>query len=373
MPAESKVPFLDVGATYRELKVDINLAITRVLESGVFVQGEEVRLFENEFAEYTGANHCVGVGNGLEALRLALRAVGVATGDEVLVPSHTFIATWLAVTQCGATPVGIDTEPNGFNIDVQSIERAISSRTKAIVMVHLYGLPSPIDEILQIARRNNLMVVEDAAQAHGAVYQNRRIGSHSDIISWSFYPGKNLGAFGDGGAVTTNNAEFAERVRTESNYGSRLKYQHNILGTNSRLDPLQAAILRVKLQSLDAWNNRRRRVASHYIQELGLNSGSAYSQSAIRDSSWHLFVIETRERDQLRDFLAAQGIETLIHYPVPPHSQRAYGELHPGMRYLRTEQLASKVLSLPIGPHMEDAAVSSVVDAIQSSNLWDSN
>lgn len=373
LPAESRVPFLDVGATYRELKVDIDLAMTRVLESGVFIQGEEVRQFETEFADYVGANHCVGVGNGLESLRLALRAIGVAAGDEVLVPSHTFVATWLAVTQCGATPVGIDTEPNGFNIDVESIESAINSRTRAIVMVHLYGLPSPIDKILEIARRNNLMVVEDAAQAHGSVYRNRRIGSHSDIVSWSFYPGKNLGAFGDGGAVTTNNSEFAGRVRQESNYGSRLKYHHDILGTNSRLDPLQAAVLRVKLRSLDVWNDRRRRIASRYISELGLNLASAYKQNAVRDSSWHLFVIETKVRDRLRDFLAGQGIETMIHYPVPPYRQLAYRDLYPGIRHLRTERLASTVLSLPIGPHMGDSEVSKVIDAIWSSNLWDSD
>jgi len=361
-----KIPFLDVGATYVELKTDIDIAIQKVLESGIYIQGEEVRAFESEFANYVGAQHCVGVGNGLDALRLALSAVGVSEGDEVIVPSHTFIATWLAVTQCGAKPVGVDAEMKGYNIDVSQIESAITSRTKAIVMVHLYGQPASIDDILDIARRYDLRVIEDAAQAHGAVYKGRRVGSHSDIVTWSFYPGKNLGAFGDGGAITTNDLEIANRIRSESNYGSLVKYEHNELGTNSRLDPLQAAILRVKLRKLDLWNERRRKIAGIYTEKLNSSKNITLPTPDAEGSSWHLFVVEVANRGKIMKAMNDAGIETSIHYPTPPHMQKAYSGQYSQSIFPRTTSLCTSVLSLPIGPHMTINSAETVLEALLS-------
>ena len=361
-----KIPFLDVGETYVELKTDIDIAIQKVLESGMYIQGEEVRAFESEFANYVGAKHCVGVGNGLDALRLALSAVGVSEGDEVIVPSHTFIATWLAVTQCGAKPVGVDTETKGYNLDVSLIESAITSRTKAIVMVHLYGQPASIDDILDIARRYDLRVIEDAAQAHGAVYKGRRVGSHSDIVTWSFYPGKNLGAFGDGGAITTNDLEIANRIRSESNYGSLVKYEHNELGTNSRLDPLQAAILRVKLRKLDLWNERRRKIAGLYTEKLNSSKNILLPAPDAEGSSWHLFVVEVANRGKVMKAMNDAGIETSIHYPTSPHMQKAYSGQYSQSIFPRTTSLCTSVLSLPIGPHMTINSAETVVEALLS-------
>ena len=366
LPQIHKIPFLDVGATYVELKTEIDNAIQNVLESGIYIQGEEVRAFESEFANYVGAQHCVGVGNGLDALRLALSAVGVSEGDEVIVPSHTFIATWLAVTQCGAKPVGVDAETKGYSIDVSQIESAITSRTKAIVIVHLYGQPASIDDVLDIASRYDLRVIEDAAQAHGAVYKGRRVGSHSDIVTWSFYPGKNLGAFGDGGAITTNDLEIANRIRSESNYGSLVKYEHNELGTNSRLDSLQAAILRVKLRKLDLWNERRCNIASFYIDKLSSSSYITHSKIDIEGSSWHLFVVEVVDREKVVNAMNDAGIETSIHYPTPPHMQKAYFGQHSQLIFPRTNKLCTSVLSLPIGPHMTISSAETVVEKILS-------
>jgi dTDP-4-amino-4,6-dideoxygalactose transaminase len=241
----NNVPFLDVGYTYRELRGEIDAAVARVLQSGRYIQGEDVEKFESNFASFVEAKHCVGVANGLDAIYLALRAMEIGVGDEVIVPAHTFIATWLAVTNCGATPVPVEPELNGYNIDPTLIEAAITKKTKALIMVHLYGQPCDIDEIHSIAKRHGLRVIEDAAQAHGATYKAKRIGGHSDVVTWSFYPGKNLGAFGDGGAITTNDKGLAEKIQVLGNYGSKQKYEHSELGVNSRLDPIQAAILDV--------------------------------------------------------------------------------------------------------------------------------
>lgn len=368
MPQIPRIRFLDVGATYVKLKTDIDIAIQKVLESGIYIQGEEVSAFESEFADYVGAQHCVGVGNGLDALRLALRAVGVSEGDEVIVPSHTFIATWLAVTQCGAKPVGIDTEMMGYNIDVSRIESAITSRTRAIVMVHLYGQPASINDILNIARRYDLKVIEDAAQAHGAIYKGRRVGSHSDIVTWSFYPGKNLGAFGDGGAITTDNLVFANQIRSESNYGSLVKYEHNELGVNSRLDPLQAAILRVKLRRLDHWNETRRKIAKAYLEKLNSANYTTPQKIDTEGSSWHLFVVEVADRGKAMKAMNEAGIETSIHYPIPPYMQKAYSGQHLETIFPRTNKLCSSVLSLPIGPHMTIDSVETVVETLLRSD-----
>ena len=364
MPQIPRIRFLDVGATYVALKTDIDIAIQKVLESGIYVQGEEVSAFESEFADYVGAQHCVGVGNGLDALRLALRAVGVSDGDEVIVPSHTFIATWLAVTQCGAKPVGIDTEMMGYNIDVSRIESAITSRTRAIVMVHLYGQPASINDILNIARRYDLRVIEDAAQAHGAIYKGRRVGSHSDIVTWSFYPGKNLGAFGDGGAITTNNLVFANQIRTESNYGSLVKYEHNELGTNSRLDPIQAAVLRVKLLHLEAWNDHRKKIANYYISNIDQKLLPWKNHINPDDSSWHIFPIEIDLRDEMIEYLEQNGIESLVHYPKPPHKQGAYLKELNQQNFSLTEQKCKRLISIPISPHLNVESAAYIAEKI---------
>ena len=360
----NKVPFLDVGATYIELKTEIDDAIGRVLDSHMYILGPEVQNFEDEFANYVSAGHCVGVANGLEALRLALRAVGVEQGDEVIVPAHTFIATWLAATQCGARLVPVEPELDGFNINPTLVEAAITERTKAIVVVHLYGQPAQLDQILEIGRRHQIPVVEDAAQAHGAIYKGVKIGSHSDAVAWSFYPSKNLGAFGDAGAVTTNRVDVADRVRVESNYGSKVKYEHDVLGTNSRLDPIQAAVLRVKLRILDEWNARRENIARIYSQKLEMKSIVLPYWATDRSSVWHLYVVQVNERDRIREALGKAGIETGIHYPVPPHVQLSYRDEYGQLPLLRSAQLSMDVLSLPIGPHLTESMAESVVDVL---------
>ncbi|MBL8510604.1 MAG: DegT/DnrJ/EryC1/StrS family aminotransferase, partial [Betaproteobacteria bacterium] len=266
------VPFLDLKAAHHEQAEAIEAATLRVLRSGHYILGEELQAFEDEYANYVGARHCVGLANGLDALHLALLALDVGPGDEVIVPSNTFIATWLAVTQCGATPVPVEPHLSTYNIDERKIEAAITSRTKAIIPVHLYGLPANLAPIIAIARAHNLKVLEDAAQAQGALYQGQRIGAHGDIVAWSFYPGKNLGAVGDAGAITTNNPELADRISILRNYGSRVKYVNDIIGYNSRLDPIQAAVLRVKLKYLDQCNQRRTQIAQRYSEGLQ-NSG----------------------------------------------------------------------------------------------------
>ena len=360
----NKIPFLDVGATYIELKTEIDDAIGRVLDSHMYILGPEVQSFEDEFANYVSADHCVGVANGLEALRLALRAVGVQQGDEVIVPAHTFIATWLAATQCGARLVPVEPELDGFNINPTLVEAAITERTKAIVVVHLYGQPAQLDQILEIGRRHQIPVVEDAAQAHGALYKGVKIGSHSDAVAWSFYPSKNLGAFGDAGAVTTNRVDVADRVRVESNYGSKVKYEHDVLGTNSRLDPIQAAVLRVKLRILDEWNARRENIARIYSQKLEMKSIVLPSWATDRSSVWHLYVVQVNERDRIREALGKAGIETGIHYPVPPHAQLSYRDEYGQLPLHRSVQLSKDVLSLPIGPHLTESMAESVVDVL---------
>ncbi|TVO62413.1 DegT/DnrJ/EryC1/StrS family aminotransferase [Spiribacter vilamensis] len=351
------IPFLDLQAAYRELKSDIDNAVQRVLESGYYILGPEVEAFEDEYASYCEAGYAVGVGNGLDALVLALRAVGLHPGDEVIVPSHTYIATWLAVSQCSATPVPVEPRESTYNIDPERIEAAITSRTRAIVPVHLYGQPADLGPILSIARRHNLRVVEDAAQAHGARYKGRRIGAHGDAVAWSFYPGKNLGALGDGGAVTTDDASIAERIRLLRNYGSREKYVHEAQGVNSRLDPIQAAVLRVKLSVLDQWNQRRRDLAARYADTL---TGFDIVLPSVPDWAepvWHLFVIRTKARDTLQTRLNQAGIGTIIHYPIPPHAQQAYESLKlEDKAFPIATRLAEEVLSLPIGPHLNNDA-----------------
>ena len=358
------IPFLDLKAPFLELKQELDEAIARVVSSGWFIGGSEVDQFEADYASYCGATHAIGVANGLDALHLALRAMDVGPGDEVIVPSNTYIATWLAVSQCGATPVPVEPEARTFNIDPALIEAAITPRTKVILPVHLYGQPADMDPILAIARKHGLRVLEDGAQAHGARYKGQRLGAHGDAVAWSFYPGKNLGAMGDGGAVTTNDPQIADRLRVLRNYGSRVKYVNEVQGYNSRLDPLQAAILRVKLAHLDDWNARRSAIAARYQQGL---AGCGLTLPHVPDWGepvWHLYVVQHLQRDTFNKTLGDAGVGTIIHYPIPPHLQQAYG--HAGWKrgaFPLAEGMADQVLSLPMGPHMHAEQVAVVIDA----------
>jgi len=365
------VPFLDLKAAYLELQKPIDDAVSRVLSSGWYVLGPEVEAFEQEFADYCGTAHCVGVANGLDALTLALRALEVGPGDEVIVPSNTYIATWLAVSAVGATPVPVEPDPTTHNIDPARIEAAITPRTRALLPVHLYGQPADLDPILAIAQQHGLKVVEDAAQAHGARYKGQRIGGHGDIVCWSFYPGKNLGAMGDAGAITTNDVALAERVAMLRNYGSREKYVNEMQGVNSRLDPLQAAVLRIKLQMLDDWTERRRAIAALYSEQLAHSKLVLPYVPEWADPAWHLYVVRSPQRDELQARLKDEGIDTLIHYPIPPHRQRVYVDQEITQPPLPVaEQLASEVLSLPMGPQLTIDQVQSVIDVCNRSEIY---
>ena len=347
------IPFLTLRDGYLELKADIDSAVLRVLDSGWYILGAEVEAFEAEWAAYCGASHAVGVANGLDALVLALRALDIGEGDEVIVPAHTFVATWLAVSAVGATPVPVEPDVTTFNIDPSRIEAAITGRTKAIMPVHLYGQPADLDPILTLARKHGLSVVEDAAQAHGARYKGKRIGAHGDIVCWSFYPGKNLGAMGDAGGITTNRADLADKLRMLRNCGSRQKYVHEVAGMNSRLDPVQAAILRVKLRHLDDWADRRRAVASAYaaaLTECGLDLPKVAEGN---EHVWHLYVVRSAQRDRAMQVLLDAGVGTQIHYPIAPHMQEAYADLgHAADAFPIAKCLSEEVFSLPMGPHV---------------------
>jgi dTDP-4-amino-4,6-dideoxygalactose transaminase len=364
------IPFLDVRAAYVELRQEIDAAIHRVLDSGAYVLGAELQAFEREYAAYCEAKHAVGVANGLDALRLALLAMDIGPGDEVIVPSNTYIATWLAVSQCGARPVPVEPDPATYNIDPNRIEAAITERTKVILPVHLYGQPADLDAIGEIARGRGLRLLEDAAQAHGARYKGRRIGAHGDAVAWSFYPAKNLGALGDGGAVTTDDAALAERIRALRSYGSRVKYAHEVRGYNSRLDPIQAAVLRVKLAHLDEWNRRRAQVARDYREGLAAKDLVLPHAPRWAEPAWHLFVVQHPRRDAFRNALDAAGIETLVHYPVAPHMQQAYADLGLAVESLPIAcSLAARVLSLPMGPHMRADEVRQVIAAASAAGV----
>ncbi len=362
------VPFLDLSAVHDKLHAELAAAFERVARSGNYVLGPELEAFEQEFAEYCETRYCAGVGNGLDALRLALLALGVQPGDEVIVPSHTFIATWLAVTECKAIPVPVDPDEDTFTLTATAIEKAITPRTRVIIPVHLYGQPADLDPILNLASLHGIRVLEDAAQAHGARYKGRRIGAHGDAVAWSFYPGKNLGALGDGGAVTSNDPEVMERLRMLRNYGSRRKYEHEIEGINSRLDPLQAAMLRVKLRHLDRWNAERRNIASVYGDHLVRIAGSELRLPSVpswADPVWHLYVIRSRQRDHLQAELARRQISTLIHYPKPPHLQPAYCALgYPAGSLPVAEAMSDEVLSLPVYPGMQPETALRVAETL---------
>lgn len=359
------VPFLDLRIRDCELRDEIEAACRRVLDSGWFILGKELEAFETEFAKYCSVRHCIGVGNGLDALQLILRACGITRGDEVIVPSNTFIATWLAVSSCGAIPVAVEPVESTYNLDPARIEAAITRRSKAILAVHLYGQPADMDAVNEIAARHGLKVIEDAAQAHGARYKGKRTGSLGIAAGFSFYPGKNLGAMGDGGAVTTDDDELADRVRVLRNYGSRTKYHNECKGVNSRLDELQAAILRVKLRRLDQWNSRRSEAAAYYTRHLEAQGLILPSVPDWAQPVWHLFVVRSSRRDVLQARLKESGIEAAIHYPIAPHLQPAYAELaHLGKRLPLSERLHDEVLSLPMFPSITEEQLKEVVEAI---------
>jgi dTDP-4-amino-4,6-dideoxygalactose transaminase len=363
-----QVKFLDLRAAYESIQPEIEAAVIQSLRSGYYIGGPDVEQFEAAFAAYCGVDHCIGVANGLEALQLALAALDIGADDEVIVPSNTFIATWLAVSQCGAVCVPVEPDRATYNIDPHRIEAAITPRTRAIIPVHLYGQPAALAPIHQLARRHSLVVIEDAAQAHGAKYEGRRIGGHSELCTWSFYPGKNLGALGDAGAITTNDPEHAARLRLLRNYGSPVRYKHDERGFNSRLDPVQAAALRVKLDHLNRWNQRRAAIANIYQTEfegLDLVLPTVLPRSR---PVWHLYCVRHAKRNLLSAKLADVSVETLVHYPVPPYLQGAYASL--GMArgsFPIAEELADSVLSLPIDPLMSDEQVSYVVEAVRGS------
>lgn len=359
------VDFLDFKAPYDELQQELDQAYKRVMERGWFILGREVELFEKEFARYCDARYCVGVGSGLEALHLILRAMDIGHGDEVIVPGNTFIASWLAVSYTGAKPVPVEPDITTHNLDIEQIENAVTGKTRAIMAVHLYGHPADMDAIKAVAKRHKLQVIEDAAQAHGARYEGVRVGGLGDAAGFSFYPGKNLGCYGDGGAVITNDPGIAQKVASLRNYGSVEKYHNEDLGFNSRLDELQAAFLRVKLGYLDHWNDLRRKVAQFYLERLDtVEELILPTVSPSSESVWHLFVIRHKKRDELQKRLADFGISTMVHYPIPPHKQRAYRDLKIAGPLPISECLAEEVLSLPIGPHLSFGKQQEVVEAI---------
>jgi dTDP-4-amino-4,6-dideoxygalactose transaminase len=360
------IPFLDLKAPHQELRADLEKAFHEVLDSGWFTQGPQLEAFEKEYADYCGAKYCIGVGNGLEALHLILRAYDIGGGDEVIVPSNTYIATWLAATHSGANPIPVEPDMQTYNIDPALIEAAITPRTKAILVVHLYGQPADMDAIILIANKYGLKVIEDAAQSHGARYKNRRSGGIGDAAGHSFYPGKNLGALGDGGAITTNDGELANRLRMLRNYGSRIKYVNEVQGFNSRLDDIQAAFLRVKLRKLDEWNLHRKLIASIYLDGLSNLNIALPFVPEWADPVWHLFVIRSFQRDILIKSLNEIGIGALIHYPIPPHLQEAYmGNGRSFQSQPIAEKMSYEVLSLPIGPQLSTDAAKKVIEMVR--------
>lgn len=361
--APTRVPFLELKPATEELRPQLDAALARVLDSGWYLLGEELPAFEAAWAAYAGAEHCVAVGSGVDALRFGLEAHGILPGDEVLVPGQTFIATWLGVSALGAVPVPVDVDPDTHAIDPEQAAAAVTERTTAIVPVDLYGHPAPLAALRELADRHKLLLFDDAAQAHGARLGGHKIATYSDAAAWSFYPGKNLGALGDGGAVTTDDADVAARIRRLRNYGSARRYEHVEVGYNSRLDEVQAAVLRVKLDALDEWNARRARIAERYLAELTDVQLPGVAPGA--EPSWHLFAVRCERRDALRAHLDAAGIDTLIHYPVPPHRQGAYAGTPAAAAHLPvSDAIAASVLSLPIGPHLRDDDVQRVIEAV---------
>jgi dTDP-4-amino-4,6-dideoxygalactose transaminase len=364
-----KVPFLSLRPVHDEIGTALDEAARRVLKSGWYILGPEVEAFEERFARYCGARHCVGVANGLDAMALVLSAWGIGAGHEVIVPSNTYIATWLAVSHVGAKPVPVEPVEATYNIDPARIEAAITRRTRAILPVHLYGQTADMAPIREIARRRGIRMLEDAAQAHGARYRAKRAGALADAAAFSFYPTKNLGAFGDAGAVVTNDGRLAERIRELRNYGSRKRYVNEVKGFNSRLDPLQAALLGARLDVLDEWNARRARIAQRYLEGLAGTPLTLPAVGAGCEPVWHLFVVRSKRRKLFREALQRQGVGTDVHYPTPPHLQRAYADLRLRRGALPvSERIHREVVSLPIGPHMGDDEIAYVIEQARAAS-----
>lgn len=365
------VPFVSLEPMHREIREELDAAYARVLDRNQFINGEECRNFESEFADYCGVKHCVGVANGLDAIYLILRAIGITNNDEVIIPSNTFIATALAVSYCGATPVFVEPSIETYNLDPSRIAEKITTRTKAIIAVHLQGCPADMDSIHAIACDYGLKVIEDAAQAHGAIYKGRHAGALSYAAAFSFYPGKNLGALGDGGCITTNSTEIAEKVRALGNYGSDYKYHHIYKGTNSRLDEMQAAFLRVKLRYLDTWNASRRAIAARYLLEI--NNPSVHLPILVNQDYghiYHVFAVRCNRRDELESALSLKNIGTIKHYPIPLHLQQAYKDLHiPKESLPIAEEISRTILSIPIYYGMKREEVDYVIDSVNAFRL----
>jgi dTDP-4-amino-4,6-dideoxygalactose transaminase len=368
------IPFLDLGKLNSRDREDLIAAFTRVLDSGWYILGEEVTAFESEFAKYCGVKHAVGVGNGLDALTLILRAYRetgwLKPGDEVIVPANTYIATILAITENELRPVLVEPDPGTYNLDPRRLEQKITGRTRAILAVHLYGQTADMTEINAVADRFNLRVVEDCAQAHGARHFGRRAGALGDAAGFSFFPSKNLGSLGDAGAVTTDDGELSEILRALRNYGSSRKYENPYQGVNSRLDELQAALLRCKLRRLDDDNQRRRAVAARYLARISHPRIALPVIAPGNEPVWHVFVVRSPARDLLQAHLQTHGVETLIHYPIPPHRQRAYAQWNRDS-YPVTEKIHAEVLSLPMSPVIDEPSVDAVITACNSWNAGD--
>jgi dTDP-4-amino-4,6-dideoxygalactose transaminase len=364
--ANIKVPYLDLKAQYRSIKTEIDAAIARILDSCQFVLGAEVAGFEEDFAAYCGTAECIALNSGTSALHLALLAAGVGPGDEVITVPFTFVASVAAVTYAGARPVLVDIDPRSFTLDPSAIEAAITPRTKAILPVHLYGQSADMDPIMEVARRHGLVVIEDAAQAHGAKYKGRAVGGIGDMACFSFYPGKNLGAYGEGGAVTTNNTDYARTIRMLRDWGQDRKYHHVLRGFNYRMEGFQGAILRVKLRHLERWTEARRAVVRLYNQLLADSAVETPKEMPWARHVYHVYTLRTDDRDSLQASLQAGGIQTGIHYPVPVHLQPAYADLGYGRSdFPRSEAAAEQVLSLPLYPELSPQAVAEVTGAVK--------
>lgn len=362
-----KIPFATFEVMHSEIEEEILAAFEKVYKKNWFIQGSEVEAFEEEFAAYCGTKYCVGCGNGLDALMLILKGYGIGVGDEVIVPSNTYIATALAVSYVGATPIFVEPELSTYNINPQKIEEKITEKTKAIMVVHLYGQPAKMDEIMEIAKKHGLKVIEDSAQAHGALYHGERTGNLGDAAGFSFYPGKNLGALGDGGAVVTNDKELADKVRALGNYGSDYKYHHIYKGNNSRLDEIQAAFLRIKLKNLDRWNENRRSTAVKYAQ--GIHNPEVVLPKEMEDVKhvYHIYAVKSEKRDELETYLNEKGIGTNKHYPIPMHLQGAYADLNiPKGALPIAEEISSTILSIPMSYGMSEEEIDYVIDAINN-------
>lgn len=357
------IPFVDLKREYHEVKEEIDEAVQRVLESGWFILGKELEQFEEEFARYLGVEHVIGVNSGTDALYLAVKALGIGSGDEVITVSFTVTSTADAVVRNGATPVFVDIDPETYTIDPDQIRKAITDKTRAILLVHLYGHPADMDQIMEIAKDYNLYVIEDTSHAHGAEYKRKKVGTIGHVACFSFYPTKNLGAYGDAGAVVTNDEELALKLKMLRNYGSIKKYHNEYIGINSRLDEIQAAILRVKLKYLDEWNERRRRLARLYNEFLEDSKVITPTEKEYAKHVYHLYVIRYEKRNKLQEYLEKKGIKTLVHYPTPVHLQKAYLSLGLTAKLPVTERVSKEVLTLPIYPHLEEV----VIDYISSS------